>query len=418
MHYVIIGNGAAGIAAAQTIEKIDSRSEITIITDEPYLAYYRPLIPLIIDEERSPEEICRDKVELPRRALIRTAARAKRIDSKERTVLLDDGDSISYDRLLIAIGSSPRSLPVPGVTGHGVFFLRRLEDALAVKEAVRNAKRAVVVGGGRIGSKAAVALNKLGVKVSVVEKLDRLMPPQLDKAAASFFEKALQELGIEIITGQGISQILRQDGAVIGVLLEDGRTVAADMVLIAVGVKSNTELAQQAGIQVSTGIVVDSYMRTNVPVIYAAGDVVETTDVVSGEKMVSGIWTNAVEMGQTAGENMAGGKRESKGAFSVMNAMELAGLAVISVGMIHPPAGKGYEVLVERKEKTYRKFVFRNDVLVGVLLVGKLDHAGTYTSLIREKTELGALKDLLPEPTFSYAPFLKIQSPLIDNYIS
>ncbi|TET41097.1 MAG: hypothetical protein E3J66_05875 [Dehalococcoidia bacterium] len=169
MHYVIIGNGAAGIAAAQTIEKIDSRSEMTIITDEPYLAYYRPLIPLIIDEERSPEEICRDKVELPRRALIRTAARAKRIDSKERTVLLDDGDSISYDRRLIATGSSPRSLPVPGISGSGVFSLRRLEDALAVKEAAGDARRAVIVGGGRIGCKVAVALNKLGIKVSVVE---------------------------------------------------------------------------------------------------------------------------------------------------------------------------------------------------------------------------------------------------------
>jgi len=418
MHYVIIGNGAAGIAAAQTIEVIDSRGDITIVTDEPYLAYYRPLIPLVIDEERSPEEICRDKLQLPRRTLIRTAARARRIDPKEKTVLLEDGDSISYDRLLIATGSSPRSLPVPGVTGHGVFFLHRLEDALAVKEAAGDAGRTVIVGGGRIGCKVAVALNKLGIKVSVVEKLDRLMPPQLDKEAASFFEKALRELGIEVITGQGISQILRQDDAVVGVLLEDGRTVATDMILIAVGVKPNIELAQQAGIQVSTGIIVDTYMRTNVPEIYAAGDVVETTDVVSGDKMVSGIWTNAVEMGQTAGENMAGGRRQAKGAFSLMNAMELAGLAVISVGIIHPPASKGYEVLVEKKEKTYRKFVFRGDVLVGVLLVGKLDHAGTYTSLIREKTELGALKGLLLEPTFSYAPYLKIQSPLIDNYIS
>lgn len=418
MHYVIIGNGAAGIAAAQTIEVIDSRGDITIVTDEPYLAYYRPLIPLVIDEERSPEEICRDKLQLPRRTLIRTAARAKRIDPKEKTVLLEDGDSISYDRLLIATGSSARSLPAPGISGDGVFSLRRLEDALAVREAAGNARRAVIVGGGRIGCKAAVALNKLGVKVSVVEKLNRLMPPQLDKEAASFFEKALRELGIEVITGQGINQISRRDGAVAGVLLEDGRTVAADMALIAVGVKPNIELAQQAGIQVSTGVIVDTYMRTNVPEIYAAGDVVETTDVVSGGKMVSGIWTNAVEMGQTAGENMAGGRRQAKGAFSLMSAMELAGLAVISVGMIHPPAGQGYEVLVEKKGETYRKFVFSNDVLVGILLVGKLDHAGTYTSLIREKTELGALKDLLLEPTFSYASYLKIQSPLINNYIS
>lgn len=418
MHYVIIGNGAAGIAAAETIERIDSLGAITVISDEPYLAYYRPLIPLVIDDEYSAEEICRDRAELPPRAIIRTSARVNNIDPKKNTVLLEDGDSISYDRLLIATGSSPRPLSVPGASGHGVFFLRRLEDALAVKETAHKARRAVIVGGGRIGCKAAVALNELGLKVSMVEKLDRLMPPQLDKEASSFFEKALRRLGIEIHTGQSISRILRQDGAVVGALLEDGRRLAADMVLVAVGIKPNTELAQKAGAQVSDGVIVDKYMRTSVPDIYAAGDIVETTDVVSGEKMVSGIWTNAVEMGQTAGENMAGGSRKSRGAFALMNALELAGIAVISVGVIQPPLDEGYEILVQKKGESYRKFVFRNDVLTGVLLVGKLDHAGVYTSLIREKTKLGELKELLSQPTFSCAPYLKIQSPLIDNYVS
>ena len=125
------------------------------------------------------------------------------------------------------------------------------------------------------------------------------------------------------------------------------------------------------------------------------------------------IWINSDD-----GTNMAGGRRESKGAFALMNAMELAGITVISVGIIHTPAGKGYEVLVEKSKETYRKFTFRDDVLVGIVLVGKLDNAGIYTFLIREKTKLGELKGLLSEPTFSYAPYLKIQSPLINNYIS
>lgn len=417
MKYIIIGSGAAGISAAQTIEKIDKDGQITIVTGENHPPYYLAMTPMVIDGEYTPEEIYRDKKELPARAVIKTGARVKKITPDENSILMDDDSKLSYDRLLITTGSSARSLQIPGVDGSGIFTLRCLDDAIAIKEAAKGVKSVVVIGGGRIGCKAAIALKKLGLEVTVIEKLDRIIPAQLDDESSVIIGDALKSFNIGVITGHGITQVIRENNEVVGVILENGQTVNASMVVIAVGVIPNTDLARQAGVRVDEGIIVDDGMRTNLPAIYAAGDVAEISDVVSGEKIVSGIWTNAVDMGETAGANMAGSKRTSRGAFSTMNAMDLAGKAVVSVGLINPPINNGHEIIIDRSCNSYRKFVIGNDILKGVILVDNLDNAGIYTTLIREKTNLGEVKDMLTSPGFGYAPYVKVQSPLVNNYI-
>lgn len=161
---------------------------------------------------------------------------------------------------------------------------------------------------------------------------------------------------------------------------------------------------------------VDKRLRTSISDIYAAGDVVETADIVTGESIVSGIWTNAAEMGRIAGENMAGGTAEYEGAFRLLNAMELVGIPVISVGVLEPPPGKGYRVYASRRGDTYRKLVLRDNVLVGALLVGEIEGAGVFTGLIKRRADLGDLAQRLAEPGFSYAPFLRLETAKAEAY--
>jgi len=333
-----------------------------------------------------------------------------------KTVLLDDGQCLSYDRLLLATGSSPARPPIQGLDGPGVFFLRQWDDALAIREAAGQARQAVIIGGGRIGVKCAFALRHLGLEVTVVEMLHWIVPLQFDAVAGDIFNRAVRAQGIKLELGQGGREIVRQDGQVRAVLLEDGRRLEADLVVVAVGVRPNVELARQAGIQVRHGVLVDKGLRTSAPQVYAAGDVVETTDVATGESIVSGTWTNAAEMGRIAGVNMAGGVAEYDGALGVINALELAGIPVISVGLLEPPAGDGYRVFTWRRGNDYRKLVVRDNMLVGALLVGDIEGAGVYTGLIKRRADLGELAERLAEPRFSYAPLLRHEMPKAEAY--
>jgi len=407
MRYVIVGNGAAGNAAAQAIRRRDPASDVTIISDEARKAYYRPLIPLLIDQERPPESLYREEMHLAPKVNVLLGRRVTRVDTVTRNILLDSGQVIPYDRLLLATGASPARPPITGLDGPGVFFLRTWDDALAIRQAAAQARRAAIVGGGRIGMKCAFALRHLGLQVTVVEMLDRVVPLQFDAVAGEIFNQAVRSQGIDLVLGQSAHEVVRQRGQVVGLVLANGQCLEADLVVVAVGVRPNIDLAQQAGIKVQRGIVVDKYLCTSAPDVYAAGDVVEIIDLATGQKVVSGIWTNAAEMGRIAGENMAGGQAEYEGGFAVLNALELADIPVISIGLLEPPPGDGYRVFAWRRGDTYRKLVFKGNILVGALLVGDILGAGVFTALIKRRADLKGMADVLTEPGFSFAAFLR-----------
>lgn len=417
MRYVIIGNSAAGMAAAEGIRRWDRTGPITVISDEPHPAYHRPLIPYLIERTKPPEAIRRDPVHQPADLDVRTGQRVARIDPEAHKATLEDGEKLGYDRLLLATGSSPIRPPIPGLDGPGVYTLRRWDDALAIAHAARDAKRAVILGAGRIGMKCAFALRHLGLAVTVVELLDRIVPQQLDAVGASIFTSVVRAAGIELILDNTFTQVEHPEGQPKRITLRDGRELTADVVIVATGVRPNAELAQEAGLRVDRGVLVDEGLRTSAPDVYAAGDVVQTADLVTGKPIVSGIWTNAVVMGQVAGENMAGGQRKTIGAFNLLNAMDLGGLPVISVGEINPVEDNGYQVFTWQRDQVYRKLVFHDDVLVGLIFIGQVERAGVYQALLREKTHLGALKDRLTEPNFSYAHFVTSQPVMVDRYL-
>jgi len=408
MRHLIIGNGAAGNAAAHAIRRRDPSSEITIVSDEPHAAYYRPLLPYLLHDAPEGQHLFRDSPHLPRDVTVQLGARVQAIAPDEGTIFLDDGRVLAYDRLLIATGASPALPPIDGVPGPGCFALRTLDEAIALKASMAAAgpsSRVVIVGGGRIGTKVALGLRHLGMAVTIVEMLQWIVPQQLDAAAAEIFQEALQSQDIEMIFGRTVRAVHRQDGRMRGVTLDDGLELAADLVVMATGVRPNAEIARTAGLATRRGILVNRFLQTSHPHIYAAGDVVETTDIVTGEPIVSGTWTNAVFMGEVAGENMAGGSREYPGAWGLLNAVELAGIPVISAGLVHPPP-EGYEVRVRRSERAYRKLVFRGGTLAGFILVGEVEGAGIYTAIIRERVDISPWKEALIEKG-TCAPFVR-----------
>jgi nitrite reductase (NADH) large subunit len=418
MRYLIIGNSAAGNAAAAAIRRFDLTGELVILGAESYPSYYRPLIPHLVDGTKHGDDLLREPSHMPPAVTVRLNCRVTSIDPAAGTVTLAGEEELGFDRLLLATGSTSIKPAIPGLGQPGVFTLRTWDDALAIRRAAGEGQRVVILGGGRVGTKSAFALRSLGLEVTVVELMDRIVPQQLDEVAASIFAARIEQAGIRLRLGQTIREVIHEKGKLTGVVLNEGTRLPADIVLVCTGVRANVELAQAAGLVVGQGVHVDEGMRTSAPEVYAAGDVVETTDVVTGRTIVSGIWTNAVGMGACAGENMAGGQRHFAAAFSLLNAMELGGLPVVSVGLIHPPEGEGYEVHAVRRGDTYRKLVLQEGRLVGLILINEIERAGVYQTLIRERADTTLFRDKLLSARFHYGHFVSYQPREVDRFLT
>ncbi|MGC1377230.1 MAG: FAD-dependent oxidoreductase [Anaerolineales bacterium] len=416
MRNVIVGASAAGMAAAEAIRKRDPGAEIVMLTDETHPPYYRPLIPYLIYKEKTGEDILRQARLTPSNLDLRLDVRATHLDPKTHTLTLGQADSLSYDRLLIATGASPVRPNIVGLEGNGVFTLRTWADAEGIATLAKDAKHAVILGAGRIGMKSAFALRHLGIEVAVVELLERIVPQQLDGESAAIFAGTVAEAGIKTVLGRTLKAVDHKGEKVTSVTLDNGVELKADLVIVGVGVRANLDLAASGGLGVHHGLLVDEHLRTSDAHIFAAGDVVETKDIVSGSSIVSGIWTNAADMGRIAGDNMAGGNSTYAGAFSLLNAMELGGLPVVSVGDVQALPGDGVEVFAERHGQAYRKLVFRGDRLIGLILVGQIERAGIYQTLIREKADVSALRRELLGPRFHYGHYILSKPRVTDRY--
>ena len=398
MRHVIIGNGAAGNAAAAAIRDRDPAAEVLILSDEPQPAYYRPLITNLLAAGSAPDISFSESQGASLPGERRLGARVTALDTASQTITLENGETCGYDRVLLATGAAAIVPNIPGWTGPGTFVMRTLADAEAVALAAGAARTALVLGAGRVGLKAAMALQQRGLEVTMVEQGTHLAPIQFDQEASDILEKALGHLGMRLIFHQTVTEVRRAGEQLTGAVLADGRMLEAELMVAAVGVRPKVELARQAGLAVNEGIIVDSHLSTSASGVYAAGDVVETTDIVTGHPMVSGLWTNAVEMGRLAGSNMAGAGLEYPGAIAVLNSLEVAGIPTVAVGLTQPPPDPDYQVYQSRRSSDYRKLVCRDNVIVGALLVGDLEGAGVYTGLIRTRATLDQPWDILTEP--------------------
>lgn len=406
MRYAIVGNGAAGVAAARAIRSLDPQGELLIFSDEPHRAYYRPLISNFL-EEGAARDVYMPAAEAPwPPASEHLGYRLVSLDPQARRLTGEDGRIWNYDRLLLATGAKALTPGLPGWSGPGTFVLRTLADAEALARAAREAREAIVLGAGRVGLKAAQALRSLGLAVTLVELEDRVAPMQFDETAGEILARALLAAGYRLYLKETLTAVERDRERLVGVTLAGGQSLPADLVVAALGVKPDTALAQTAGLAVDRGILVDEFLRTSAPDIYAAGDVAETRDLLTGQRLVSGLWTNAMEMGRLAGSNMAGASFSYAGAWGVLNALEVAGVPTAVLGLTLLPPGNDYQVWQIRRGNTYRKLVFQGDRLVGALLVGDLEGAGVYAGLIRKQAPLGDLKDSLISPRAGLASWV------------
>jgi len=402
--YVIIGQGAAGTSAANTLRSLDSKVPITVITNELDYFYSRIDLPDILSGKYSPQDSIRQTPEefAEKSIACRMGETVQEILAEEKVILLASGEKIPYDKLLIATGSLPVVPPLKGSDASGVHVLWTMEQARIMIDAAAEAKSAVVVGAGLIGLKAALALRKLGLEVMVVEKLPYILPRQLDETAARIIEKQIQAKGIDLRTGTSVEEIEVCAGKIVGVRLLN-EIVACDLIVMAVGVKPNTALAASAGIKVERGIVIDEYLRTSIPDIYAAGDVAEVFDSGSEAYVVPAIWPVAVEHGQLAAWNMLGFSKPFVFT-AAMNSVEIAGVPFISVGDIE--GGSQDQILIKHQDTNYKKVVMRGKIVRGVLFLGNICQAGVLANLVIRQTESEIDKPL--SSAFSFADLLAI----------
>ncbi|MBG0789588.1 MAG: NAD(P)/FAD-dependent oxidoreductase [Desulfovibrionaceae bacterium] len=390
MDYVIVGNGVSAIGAIEGIRQIDRDGSILVISDEAVPTYGRPLISYYLSDKIKfdtlpfrPEEFYeRNRVEM------RLGSRVLSVDTEAKLLTLDCGDTVSYGKLLLATGGTPVRPPLPGIDGPGVHNFTTVAHAEILKELVDRVKKVVVIGAGLIALKAAEGFAEKGVDVTIVVR-SRIMRTYFDETAGEMIVDHLEKNGIRFLQGTGTKEIVRyEDGSIRGVETDRG-LVDADVVIVAAGVRPNMGLAAAANLATGKGIRVDDYMATSNPDIFAAGDVAEAKDLLTGEYTVRPIWPNAYTQGRYAGLNMAGSDSPYTGGLS-MNSITYYGLPTISVGETNVEGKDGYETAIhlDRDNAVYRKLIFKGDVLAGCILIGSIDAAGFYTSFIKNGFKL------------------------------
>jgi len=394
--YLIVGGSAAGMAAAVAIRAIDPQGTVQVLSEEVDAPYFRPMIPFIISRKKRADQIhLLGQGPYQAGAIeVRLKTRAAGIDTAGRQVLTDRDEAIGYDRLLIATGSRP-NIPsdIQGADQNGVFALRTLDDARQAARRAQSTRHAVMLGGGLLNLKAAFALLERGIKVTLVVYSPEVLSQLMEPADARLIRQALDQAGLQIITGCSAKRIMGDADGVNAVALDNGREMRCEMVCIGKGVRPNADWIDSTRIPVDGGVVVDKYTATRAADVFAAGDVAVTFDPISKDPMVTGLWTNAVEMGRCAGANMAGRPTAYGGTFGILNATQVARMPFVSMGMVHT-AGTDYETHTKSTSNAYRKLVFapQGDRLVGALFVGNIANAGMYRAVIREGLPVNGMK--------------------------
>ncbi len=382
MKYVLIGNSAAAVACVEGIRQRDREGDITMVTNEPYHTYSRPLISYLLAEKTDRERMKYrpDDFYKKNRCELIAGVSADHLEPKRKTVVLSDGRELPYDRLLVAAGSSPAVPPIKGLEAvENMTTFLSLDDALRLEKMLTPFSRVLIMGAGLIGLKCAEGIAGKAKSITVVDMADHILPSILDQEASIPVQRRMEEHGIEFVLSDA-AQELQPDRAV----LKSGRDIRFDILVMAVGVRPNVRLVQNAGGAVKRGIVTDSRGQTSIPDVYAAGDCTESRDITTGEEKVLALLPNAYLQGECAGINMAGGNQSYDKAIP-MNSIGFFGLHLMTAGSC------GGEAYLEKNDGNYKKLFVRENRLAGYILIGDVARAGIYTSLIREQTPLSAL---------------------------
>jgi nitrite reductase (NADH) large subunit len=394
MKIVIVGAGPAGVTTAETIRSFDRSSQLDVISAEPYAPYSPPAMADHFIHDSNVHLWRGD--DWPEQWGINywSGAQVVKIDPISCSLWLADGKRLNYDKLVIATGSSLYA-PVQGADLPGVYNFKSLSSAESLVKRVKTgeARTALIVGAGFIGMEIGLLLRELGVAVTQIEMLDQVMPAMLDPNTAAIALNMMQQHGVEVrLRTRALA--FQGNGSAASVRLETGENLKADILIAATGIRPNLEFLKGSGIDHAWGITVNDHMQTNYPDIYAAGDVAETPDRLTGETYVHAIFPNAVEQGRVVGLNILGYDVTYDGA-DRMNSLKHLGLPIMAAGLKN-----GDEVLQAKGKGFLRTLYFQENRLVGFQLVGDIRSAGIYRTLMNQRQDLSKIKDRLLEPGF------------------
>jgi NAD(P)H-nitrite reductase large subunit len=391
MNYVIIGNSAAGIGAVQGIRSGDKDGKITLISDEPYFTYSRPLISYWLKNAVTDENMKyrdRDFYETNNVTTI-LGKKAVKIDTAAKKVILEDNTEVPFDKLLVGTGSKPFVPPSPGIEGTSYHTFMKYDDAKAIKSEIKPGAKVLIVGAGLIGLKAAEALHEYTENITVIDLADRILSSILDEEAATIMQKHIESKGVKFYLGTSVNEFKDKTAH-----LKNGETVDFDTLIMAVGVRPNVELIKDCGGEVNRGIITEKTQAVKgLTDIYSAGDCTESFDTTAGENRILAILPNAFLQGEIAGKNMSGQDFMYVNAFP-QNAIGFFGLHIITAGSYS--GDDAYEVI---DGENYKKLFIKDNRLVGFILMGKfVEKAGIFTSMIKERIKLSDVDfDLLKD---------------------
>jgi len=402
MKVVVVGNNVAGTNVAKAVRDGDQDAVVEVFTDEETAYYARPKLIDFLAGDVKEEGLLfypADWYEKNRIAL-HLGTKVEKVDPTKKTVTAG-GREPAYDKLVLATGSSSFVPPLKGLPKDNVFTLRTVEDARRIRKAAESGKHAIIIGGGLLGLEAARALATgfPHIKVTVLEYAEHLLMRQLDHEGAAMLQKWVEALGTKVLTQAQTEEVLG-GSAVSGVRLKDGRVVEGDLVLISAGARGNLGLAKDAGLKANRGVVVDSYLRTSDPDIFAVGDVAEF------EGKTWGIIPPALEQAKIAGKVIAGQEAPPYKGTIPSNTLKVMGFDLMSIGTVrseHEPPEVGFEEIrsVSQDGKVYRKFVLKGDEMIGAIIMGTKKDVPKVTRIIKEKKPVGELKPRLSDPEFA-----------------
>jgi NADPH-dependent 2,4-dienoyl-CoA reductase/sulfur reductase-like enzyme len=400
MHHVIIGNGPAGVVAADTIRQADAGARITLLGDEPEPPYGRMAIPYFLEGniDESGTRLRRDPGHFDAQRIELKQARVTSLDAAESRVALDDGSAIGFDHLLIATGSRPIRPPIPGLDDPRVQTCWTLADARAIAALAERDSEVVLVGAGFIGCIVLEALAARGVKLTVVEMAGRMVARMLDANAGGLLQAWCERHGVTVRTGASVTAI--DPGAdTLEVQLDDGSRLPAKLLILAAGVQPNIDFLDGTGIETDRGILVDEHLHTSLPGVYAAGDVAQGRDFSTGDRVVHAIQPIAADQGRCAAMNMAVHPTPYPGGLG-MNVLSTLGLVSSSFGAWSGVDGGDSAELLDRDRFRYLNLQFADDRLVGATGLGLTQHVGALRGLIQGRHRLGPWKARLQrDPT-------------------
>ncbi len=415
MHHIIIGAGPAGVIAAETIRRKAPQDEITMIGDEKETPYSRMAIPYLLvgNIEEQGTYLRRSATHYEDLKINRVLAGVKSVHVATKKIVLDNGNELSFDTLLIATGSHPIKPPVPGIDSAGVHNCWTLEDARNIMKLAKPGAKVLQLGAGFIGCIIMEALAARGVELSVVEMGDRMVPRMMGPTAGGMISEWVQSKGVKVYTGTRVEAITSgAPGTPLKVKLSNGTTMEADLVISAAGVRPAIGFLEGSGITCLLGVLTDEHLQTNIPGIFAAGDCAEAFDKVSGKTIVSAIQPNAAEQARVAAINMAAfahGRKAQANLRGVtqINVLDTLGMISTSFGDWQGRPGGEHVEITDAGQGRHLSLQFQGDVLVGCNSVGWTDHVGAMRGLVEGQIQLGEWKDKLKaDPTQLMAAYI------------